>query len=51
MTDREWLEKVLGRVVSNDEIEAFSERVSIMIFDGSLDEQSARELTVKTWIK
>ena len=46
MTDTEWLENKIGRTATDEEIEAFCERVSIMIYDGGLDENKARELAV-----
>ena len=51
MTDLEWLENKLWRHVPENELEHFSERVSILMFDGMCDENEAREFTLETWIK
>ena len=48
--DKNWLEKQLNREVSYDEIYSFSERVGILICDEEMDEDQARELTMRTWI-
>ena len=42
MTDLEWLEQQLGRQVTDDEVDSFSERISIMMMDGEVDENAAR---------
>jgi len=62
MTDLEWLENKLGRPVSENEIEHFGERVSIILMDRQnwinrtsddydAVENEARELTLRTWIR
>lgn len=46
-TDKQFLENYLNRQVTDDEVFNFSERVSIMIFDGKLTEKEALSLAVK----
>ena len=48
--DRKWLESELKRNVSDYELEDFTERVSIMMIDGGLQEHTARELAKEKYI-
>lgn len=45
--DKQYLKETLNRVPSDDEVFNFSERVSIMIYDGKLTESDARKLAAK----
>jgi hypothetical protein len=51
MNDREWLERELNRPVTDDEVEKFGHKVSVLMFMDGIDELEAMELTLKTWIR
>ena len=48
--DKKWLERELKREVKASELEDFTERVSIMMIDGGLQEKTARELAKDKYV-